>query len=1173
MKGTYMNKRIFIVYTLCLLLIGLITCTKYPEPTTMPIVNFKPTITKSLPEQIIATESKDTLLTIEVKGTPPYIYYWYKDSTQLGITDSNRFLLKNLQVAHSGAYSVKIKNDYGSDSSSTNIRVDSLFYYITISQSGNGKITPSIDNNTLKVRPLAVPSFTYEPDNGNKVDSVIVNGVLFPTYATKTQFTFNPINTNSSLRIVFRSSQCTLTILPSVNGKINGVASEQTIHSYGDTIKLTTQPDDGFYFDRWANDLTGIEPAIKFAIKSDLKISAIFVDTNKVSLSVESEHGRILLDPPGGIYAKGTIVTCIAQPDSGYIFTNWSDSAQGTSDTIATVMNNRKKITANFIKATQTYSLTLTNINGSVIKNPANITQFIAGDSLSITAIPATGYHFSGWSGDTTITDTTKKAIVIKFFKDRNITANFTENGHYSIIVQSNGGKVEKDPNSTSYTFNQKVLLTAIPDSVHVFSKWSGDITGTTNPYTITIDDSKNITAQFTDKHFLLSISKFGQGSTTPAISDSIIFGNPYTITATPDKNYRFVKWVLVSPNNATLQNDTSATNAKVTLTKASDINFQALFAKQCTLKIVATPSSGANVSLNTIVLDSMVDSTISCAVNNKYKFINWTTITGNVTFSNTVSPSTKISISEHSTISANLKRIYSATYNGNGNTNGTVTANGKEYFTGDTLILPDSGNLVKTGNTFAGWIKTNASGTLFTIGSAFTFDSSDVLFYAKWTKKIYTVAFNANGGSTVATQYIQYDSVASASTPTQNGYNFAGWYIDPGLNTAFNFNTPITINTTLYAKWISIYTVTYIGNHNTGGDVPSDNNNYTSGQSVTILDNSKNLVRSGYTFAGWYTNENGTGGSDRTPGNTFSIGSTSVILYAKWIQNYTVTFDAQGATNPASMEVKYPATTVITLPAAPTKTGYTFAGWWTAPNGGGTQFLGNTPVIQNTAVYAKWEIRDYDGNLYTAVTIGTQTWMVENFRCIHYNDGTPISNDTSSSAWSYGNTIGRYCYYNNTTDQAIITKYGALYNWHTVNSLKLAPSGWHVPSDSEWIQLRNYLILNGYNWDNQITENKIAKSMAAKTDWNTTLTSGTIGCVLTSNNLSGFTALPGGEKQNATFSSFGIKGTWWSSTIISGYYGYIGNIELNSTGESLVNTYNSDIQGFSVRLLLNNSK
>ena len=161
--------------------------------------------------------------------------------------------------------------------------------------------------------------------------------------------------------------------------------------------------------------------------------------------------------------------------------------------------------------------------------------------------------------------------------------------------------------------------------------------------------------------------------------------------------------------------------------------------------------------------------------------------------------------------------------------------------------------------------------------------------------------------------------------------------------------------------------------------------------------------------------------------------------------------------------------------------------------------------------------ITDIEGNVYRIIKIGTQTWMAENLKTTKYKDGTAIPLVTDDTAWGALTSPG-YCWYNNDAATNKST-YGALYNWHAVNTAKLAPTGWHVATDTEWTTLRNY-----------VSE---AKALAATTNWKSYSVTGTIGNNLTLNNSSGFTALPGGHRvsNGKSFSSEGIAGHWWSST------------------------------------------
>ena len=175
----------------------------------------------------------------------------------------------------------------------------------------------------------------------------------------------------------------------------------------------------------------------------------------------------------------------------------------------------------------------------------------------------------------------------------------------------------------------------------------------------------------------------------------------------------------------------------------------------------------------------------------------------------------------------------------------------------------------------------------------------------------------------------------------------------------------------------------------------------------------------------------------------------------------------------------------------------------------------------------------DVDGNIYHTVEIGNQIWLKENLATTKFNDNTPINlvNDSTYYCWYNFDSIT----YKNT--------YGALYNWYTINTGKLCPIGWHVPSDNEWIILENYLISNGYNYDGTTTGSKIAKSLGATINWDYSNNIGVIGNndFPEKRNLSKFTAMPGGLKHNTSsfFSDINRYGLWWSSSSININYAW----------------------------------
>lgn len=169
--------------------------------------------------------------------------------------------------------------------------------------------------------------------------------------------------------------------------------------------------------------------------------------------------------------------------------------------------------------------------------------------------------------------------------------------------------------------------------------------------------------------------------------------------------------------------------------------------------------------------------------------------------------------------------------------------------------------------------------------------------------------------------------------------------------------------------------------------------------------------------------------------------------------------------------------------------------------------------------------VTDYDGNVYQTVVIGDQEWMAENLKVKHDSAGTEIPLIESSSEWGdLSWTEKAYCMYDNSPSN--FDTYGVLYTWTaamdgaTSSGLNpsgiqgICPEGWHLPSDAEWLELRDYLSSNA---GGKLKE-------AGTSHWNSPNEGAT--------NETGFTALPGGIRySNGVFNAIGDEGTWWTSS------------------------------------------
>jgi uncharacterized protein (TIGR02145 family) len=168
-----------------------------------------------------------------------------------------------------------------------------------------------------------------------------------------------------------------------------------------------------------------------------------------------------------------------------------------------------------------------------------------------------------------------------------------------------------------------------------------------------------------------------------------------------------------------------------------------------------------------------------------------------------------------------------------------------------------------------------------------------------------------------------------------------------------------------------------------------------------------------------------------------------------------------------------------------------------------------------NGLYYQGGGVSDIDGNFYTSIVINNQEWMQKNLAVSKYRNGDVIATGLSNTSWQ-STTSGAVAIYDNLA--ANNTTYGKLYNWFAVVDPRgICPTGWHVPSDDEWLSLTQYLggVLDA------------GGKMKTTTGWNAPNSGAT--------NISGFTGLPGGYRRfNGTYSGYLGYAYWWSSTSFS---------------------------------------
>ena len=205
--------------------------------------------------------------------------------------------------------------------------------------------------------------------------------------------------------------------------------------------------------------------------------------------------------------------------------------------------------------------------------------------------------------------------------------------------------------------------------------------------------------------------------------------------------------------------------------------------------------------------------------------------------------------------------------------------------------------------------------------------------------------------------------------------------------------------------------------------------------------------------------------------------------------------------------------------------------------------------LFRTTSTGITGTVTDVDGNIYATIGIGDQTWMAENLKTTKYNDDTDIPLVTDGSEWDNLTTPG-YCWYDN--DQATYgDTYGALYNWYTVETGNLCPTGWHVPTEAEWTELTDYL------GGESVAGGKLKET--GTSHWESPNEGAT--------NESGFTALPGGYRGgDGGFGGVGSHGRWWSAT--EGGTGGAWGRGVRYSGSNVGQHEDDEVSGYSVRCL-----
>ena len=508
------------------------------------------------------------------------------------------------------------------------------------------------------------------------------------------------------------------------------------------------------------------------------------------------------------------------------------------------------------------------NANGGV---GGTTTTGTYGKAITAPTVTRVGYTFAGW--DKAIPETMgKTALTFTAKWTANTDTAYTVQHHYETLTD--GYDVETVP-MTGTTGEQTMAV--VKDK-------AGFTAGTVAQATIAANGSTVVNIYYTRNSYTLTVDA---DNGTAVSKETYKFGTAVTAPADPIKTgYTFAGWSEKIPETMPAGNMTVKAQWKINqYTIAFDTDGGSAVAS-------ITQDYGTEIT------------TPADPTKTGYTFDGWDKeIPGTMP-------------AENMTVKAQWKiNQYTITFDTDG---GSAVASITQDF-GTAITAPK--DPTKTGYTFTGWDMEIPK----------TMPAENVTVKAQWKINQYTITFNTDGGSEVEPITQDYSTIIAKPTdPTKTGYTFTGW----------DMEIPKTMpaeNVTVKAQWkINQYTITF--NTDGGSEVEPITQDYS-----TIIAKPTDPTKTGYTFTGW----------DMEIPKTMPAGD--MTIKAQWkINQYTITFDTDGGSEVASITQDYGTT--IAKPTDPTKTGYTFAGWYTdAACTNAWNFGSNMLADHDMTLYARW--------------------------------------------------------------------------------------------------------------------------------------------------------------------------------------------------------------------------
>jgi len=682
-----------------------------------------------------------------------------------------------------------------------------------------------------------------------------------------------------------------------------------------------TKPDDptreGYVFMGWFAD-EAFENEFDFSEEITANTVVYAYWQKGITITFQYEDGSVI--ETMSIMSNNTVTpTAIVPAKDGYRFDgNWYLFVDGVASNEAfdfeTKLLDDTILVPGWIK---TYDVTFVNNN-----NTSNTIMTVdTGQEVTQPDDPTyEGYKFVGWYSD--IDCTIVQTFPITVTSDMTIYADWVQLITITLVVDGEESYVYTEENET-------ITLPNSMDGYYLIS-WSDGVTTYQPGEEITVTGAKTYEANAVKKYTVT----IKNGTTTIDTLTSDIDGHVTLPQALENGNAVFAGW---SDGNTIYE-------ASEVITVTSNMTINATWTYASSVVFDANGGTiGENETVVVTLTGGLVTSLPEDPTREDYIFTGWYLDAEGTIKLDTSKPITVDTIYagwEEDNItyySLGYSLVY---YDVNGNHVSrfdNLTMQVRSIATNESQIIPEA---TLIGYEFAGWY-TDWGGTTTPLTYPHEFNSSYNWLCGKFVQREYTVSFETNGANSIDSIIVLGgNTIKLPDNPTKLGYEFLGWFTDQAFNNGFVESSPITSDITLYAKWnfVGTATVTYILNGGTG----IESEVATIGLPIT---NEPTLE--GYEFVGWFTDS---GLTEEFVGYV----TGDITLYAKWqeFSGFKVIFDVDGGSTVS--EQVFASSGTVTRPIDPTKSGYTFAGWYT-DNTYTSAFKFSTIVTENTTIYAKW--------------------------------------------------------------------------------------------------------------------------------------------------------------------------------------------------------------------------